>query len=217
MRCRRHGFSMVEMLVVLAIISILMALYLPVLSKAMRKAKDVAAKEGLRQDAIGRYADGANVAGPNNGPLPDRNACREAFRTLMQTGKQEEWVTKMLYAARNDDEFEAYWNTLLNPNAADPLEFEGRSVVATDFEGNEYLLPVIDDLDVIASRLGNFPVGWTYISTDLSDTSTGNIGGDVLFSGGHVEYVRYPSGYPMSPTVADLSHKFLHPDLPLFG
>ena len=38
-RCGNRGFSLVETLVVVAIISILMALYLPTLAKAIRKAK----------------------------------------------------------------------------------------------------------------------------------------------------------------------------------
>ena len=60
---RRHrGFSLLELLICVAIISILMALYLPVLGKARRKAEEVAIKEGLRQDHIAREAAAANTA-----------------------------------------------------------------------------------------------------------------------------------------------------------
>ena len=62
----KHGFSLVETLVVLAIISILMAIFLPTLVKVLRKAKEVAGKEAVRQHAIGHMADGANTARPQN-------------------------------------------------------------------------------------------------------------------------------------------------------
>ena len=203
MRVRsRGGYSLVETLVVISIICILMALYLPTLSRAMQKAKDVRDKEGLRQKYIGQMADGANIA--NASPSrPTKADCRAAYRQEMG----EAIVTELLYVVYDEAEFVAYWNTMIRADAPDPPDYSGNGrLIAKDAIGNTYLLAQVD----MAHPSGElFPVAWVFISTNLSETSSGDIGSNVLYSDGHGLYVRYPGEYPMTRFVAELSHRFM--------
>ena len=163
-RCGNRGFSLVETLVVVAIISILMALYLPTLAKAIRKAKEVAGKEGLRQNAIGRMADNANSP-RHSEPRPGRDEAREAFRQTIEIGKGDEMIaSEVLYVVKDDDEFRAYHATLLDPGNTDPLQWEGSSLIAT-YEGETYRLPM---MTAFQGREEISPRAWEFISTDLT-------------------------------------------------
>lgn len=203
----KKGFSLVETLVVLAIMLILMALYLPTLSKAMRKAKEVAGKEALRQQAIGRAADVVNSSRPTDA-RPSRDEARNAFRQTLEIGKGDSMiVSELLYIVKNDAEFRAYYHTLLNPANGDPLTYtNGGYLNAYDENNNLYVLPFMETL---GNRNGIYPVGWEYISTDLGDTSSGTLGANVMYSDGHAKYVRYPDEFPITRTVAELSREFV--------
>lgn len=203
----KRGHSLVELLVCVAIIGVLMAMYLPALSKARRKAEEVAVKEGLRQDYIGHMADRANA--PNARiPSPTREQCRTAYRQYMTTTGGQVLATRLLYAVKDEAEFRAYWNTLINPDATAPLEFDrSGGVLATDEAGNRYVLPTMDSY-----RMGRgpaLPEAWEFLSTNLAETTSGTLGTTVLYSDSHVEYVRYPGSYPACVAVAELSHRFM--------
>lgn len=202
---RRQGFSLIELLICIGIIGILMALYLPVLSKARHKAVQVAEKEGLRQHHLGKVADGAN-AGTTLTSLPDREECVEAFRHEVDLGKHEMVVTELRYAVQNEDEFRAYYHTLINPDNTTPLEYdEFGSLLAQDPDGNTYALRPID----LLTETETVVLAWTFISSVPAESSSGALGADVIYTDGHVGFVRYNDAFPAVPTVAILSHEFM--------
>ena len=204
---RRHnGFSLVELLVVVAIIGVLAALLVPALSRARSKAEQVAAVEAMRQKHIGALAKDANAPWPRDYDPPERWDCREAYAHTLETGSGETLVTELLYIVRNEAEFRAYWHTLINPEADDELEFEGSKLIAHDERGREYkFLPL--ELHMLKEKA--FPVGWEFLSTDMAEMLSGSIGANVIYSDGHVDYIAYPGKYPVSKTVAELSHRFV--------
>ncbi len=206
MRRRHTGFSLVELLVCMAIISILAAMYMVALGKARRKAEEVGVKESFRQDYIGRVADNANSVTVQVSVPMDRGTYRNAFRKQMMTSNGPFWATEVLCEIEDEKSFRAYWNTVINPAAQGELEVRNSMLVAHDESGTEFLLKVYAPMGRIGPPVA---VSWEFISTDLSDTSAGTLGTNVRYSDGHVEYVRYPGNYPACRSVAELSHAFM--------
>jgi prepilin-type N-terminal cleavage/methylation domain-containing protein len=192
------GFSLVELLVCMAIISILAAMYMVALGKARRKAEEVVVMESFRQDDIGRMAGGGTTTG--------RDPYRDAFRIQKTTSNGPFWATELLCEIEDERAFRAYWNTVINPEAKGELEFRNGMLVARDERGTEFLLKPYTPMGRIGASV---PVRWEFLSTDLSETSSGTKGTTVSYSDGHVEYVRYPGNYPACLTVAELSHYFM--------
>jgi len=208
---KRDGFSLIELLVVIAIISILMAMYMSTLAKVRGRAKQIAAAEGLRQKALGEMADNVNTGrmAPVSSPvgeLPERPACRAAYRQTIQTGWEERVLTELLYAVEDEAQFRAYWHTLINPDNTDDLEFEGTRLIAKDEDDNTYLLQTVD---AAAATSAPFPVAWDFLSTAMNEMTIDGLGANVLYSDGHVKYIPYQRMYPSCQTVAKLSHQFM--------
>lgn len=204
----RGGFSLLELLIVVAIISILMSMYMSTLSKAQRKAEQVAVAEGIRQQRLGRMADSANIARDSGASRESddtlRSQCRSAYRQTIPTGKSEAFVTETLYCVQNEAAFRAYWHTLVNPEANAPLEFEGGSAVALDESGNRFVLKPQG-----TQPGGTHPVEWEFLSTNLTETTLSGLGVSVLYGDGHMGYVRYPGEFPACRVVAELSQRFI--------
>jgi prepilin-type N-terminal cleavage/methylation domain-containing protein/prepilin-type processing-associated H-X9-DG protein len=78
---RPRAFTLVELLIVIAIVGILAALLLPALSRAGGKAKRTTCLNNLKQINLGlrMYAD------DNNDTLPNTNAVMSAYKRLMKT------------------------------------------------------------------------------------------------------------------------------------
>ncbi len=204
----KRGFSLLELLIAIAIIGILMAMYSGVLSKAMRAAKATAGNEAMRQRGIGRAADNANSIYRPNKYEGDRVYARAAFRRLVDTGKGETLISEMLHVVENDAEFSAYWHTLIDPDATFPIEYANDgSLVAVGPGGKRYTLPPIDE--GLRRGVHNFPVMWDFLSTDMSEMSSGTLGVNVLYRDAHVEFIRYPGSFPATRVVAKLGHRFV--------
>ena len=205
-KTRGQGFSLVELLVCVAIISILAAMYMAALSKARRKAEGVVVMEGFRQDFIGRTADNANSVNLPSLTLTDRDLYRQAFRKQMPSSQGPFWASEVLCEIEDERAFRAYWHTVINPAAREALEIRDGRLLARDENGTEFSLKFLN----ATNRMGPpVPVSWEFLSTDLSETSSGTLGTTVSYSDGHVEYARYPGDYPACKTVAELSHRFL--------
>jgi hypothetical protein len=150
-------------------------------------------------------ADGVN-AGTTLVSTPDREECREAFRHEIRVGKHDMIVTEMRYVVKTGAEFRAYYHTLIEPTATDPLEYDDRgNLLAEDPDGNVFALRPID----LLNEQEVVVVAWSYLSSNMAESSSGAMGCEVIYTDGHVAFVRYKEAFPAMPTVAVLSHKFV--------
>ena len=201
---RRHdGFSLIELLVVIAIISILAMMQVQAGIKAMRQAKAVATGEAMRQKQIGKMSDNANrgrLTGSDSAAA--RDACRQVFRDMYETGKAQAAVTEVLYALRNDQDFDAYYHTLIDPDATEELVFENGKLKAKTANGTEVLLEPLSD------RIIGVPTMWEFLSTDMSNmTASTNI--RVMYNDGHVDSMQYPGQFPATRIVAECGQDYM--------
>lgn len=199
-----RGFSLVELLVVIAIIGIIASFYMGALSKALRKAKDLRAEEGIRQDQIGRMADNANGGGRE--PVPSaatvREDCRAAFREWIDVGQGEKvCVTRLLFRVRDAQEFKAYWHAVIDPSNTDPVMVNSRGLTVTDAQGNPTVLPA--EFEATDAR------AWEFLAVKMGDTTMNGLGVNVLYGDSHIGYVKYPGDFPVCAEVAQLGTEFV--------
>jgi prepilin-type N-terminal cleavage/methylation domain-containing protein len=199
---QQRGFTLIELLVVIAIVSILAMMQVQAGIKALRQARAVATGEAMRQGKIGQMADNANRGRLSGDTVTTRQRCRETFRQMYETGKQEAAVTEVHYALRSDRDFDAYYHTLIDPDAEGELEFRDNKLVAETQDGTEVLLEPLSD------RVTGVPVMWEFLATKMSNMTAGtNI--RVMYNDSHVDSVQYPSRFPASRIVAELGQDYM--------
>lgn len=202
---RSKGHSLIETLVVVAIIGILMATATPSLVRALRMAKRVAVVEGKRQENLVRDLDGAPDITSENA----RQLARAEYRKEIDGGKVEFAVTQLLYKVSSDQEFIAYWYTLIDLREVVPIEYGPRGgLLARDPEGNEYELPPLS-YGIEPGDNTPAPLAWDFFATRMAHSAIGDLGASVLYSDGQTEYIQYPGAFPMTRTVAELSQLFM--------
>jgi hypothetical protein len=185
--------------------SILMAMLATALTKAVRMAKSTAAGEEMRQDRIGKTAKAVHEGDDKPTPEKTRQAARDAFRQVHTSGMHK-ITSSVLFVVRSDIEFRAYWHTLLNPaNPSEPEFTKDGELVALTEDGERFELPRIGKEPTTSSH----PITWEFISTHLNETGRGDAGGNVIYGDGRRRYVPYGTEYPMSKSVALLSHQFV--------
>jgi prepilin-type N-terminal cleavage/methylation domain-containing protein len=196
---KKRGFSLVETLVVVAIILILLSIALPRYAKAIRMAKEVSAGEAHHQRMIDRMVD------PEKVELV-RDEARRAFRQVADAGRHDIAVTEMLCMVRNDAEFEAYYRTLIDPANDELIAIRDGGLVAKDYAGSEYILKPLFSGE--APPPGNYPIEWGFVSVEMAHMMVGNRGGTVVYRNGQ-RFVKYPGDFPMTRTVAEFSKRYM--------
>lgn len=83
----RGGFTLIELLVVISIIAVLVALFLPALSKAREAARDVICKSNLRQLSVMAMSYSTDWGGP---PTASTFTKRDYVRLVVQGGYMPE-------------------------------------------------------------------------------------------------------------------------------
>ncbi|MCC6142686.1 MAG: type II secretion system protein [Candidatus Hydrogenedentes bacterium] len=206
MNMRKQGFSLIETLVVVAIICIMLAVALPHYWKAIRLAKQTAADEAKRQEQLVPYAPAYTIS-PEMADWEIRETARAAFRHTIDAGKFDLMVTQPLLEVRNDEEFRAYYFTLVDAEATAPLLFEGGSMIVRTPEGTEFRLRTSDAIE--PGGRDPYAIAWDFLSTNMANMSVGSFGVGYVRSNGERPYVKYPGEFPATETVARLGQRFM--------
>ena len=213
----RSGTSMVETMVVLAIIGMMLAIAVPHYTKAIRLAKDVAADEALRQKNLVPDITTFDCSSIDQGLVGDdydRACARLAYRQIYDGGKFDFFVTEMLYEVNSDAEFKAYWHTLIGPDESILLEYTvDGSLIVYDAYGEQFILPPITR-NIEAGGTARV-LGWEFLSTNMGHMNSTKMGTRVLYSDGARVSVRYPepistrAGSLSTQLIAELSNRYM--------
>ena len=209
---RRRGYSMVEMLVVIGLIMLLLTIAVPRYVKAIWLAKQVAMDEGKHQRHIGEWSKNVNSArsGSSTGRMTVerlRAIARARYRQTFDAGKFDYHLTEVGCGIRSDEEFRAYWHSLIGPDENAKVEISAGSVTVQDEAGNACTLERIGTYEY--KRHTTYPIAWDFLSTNMQHMTTGNMGITAEYNDGTQAHLRYPGEFPATATVAELSQRFM--------
>ena len=160
---RRGGFSLIELVVVLLIITILMAFLLPAITKARRAAQGAACLSNLRQIAVGFHL----YASDNGGKLPDPGAGDVAWEDMLAPYLR---VPEIYQCASDGEVFQSVGSSYDWRDTGDPdTTLAGQPI--SDAKARNCVL-VFDSLPNWHAR-GKMNVGWTDTSASAVDVEVG--------------------------------------------
>lgn len=184
-----RGFTLVEMLTVIAVIGILAAIIIPTVGNIREKAQKSAAASNLRQVAIAykTYSEGSGRPRSINA-----SSIYDWARIIAQYTNLND---AQIYVLNEDPEVEAQSGTVPRVIATPPASGTGNWAVTSDFQGFPISFAVANKLSSRAP--GSTPVAWTRgLGTDGTWASLesnapgvyGSEGGHVAFLDGHVTF-----------------------------
>ena len=160
---RRGGFSLVELVVVMLILTLLMAFLLPAITKARRTAQGAACLSNLRQIAVGFHL----YASDNGGKLPDPGAGDVSWEDMLA---QYLRVPEIYRCASDGEVFQSVGSSYDWRDTGDPdTTLAGQPI--SDAKARNCVL-VFDSLPNWHSR-GKMNVAWSDTSASPVDVEAG--------------------------------------------
>ncbi len=182
MRARREGFTLVELLGVIAIIAILSAVVLPAILSAIRKSEESACAQNLRQFGLANL----QYVG-DNGHYPVCNAKMKTTDTNANAYRIR-WFHAL--APYMNADAEATSNKQNDGNAA-PSGWEwGNGDTDQSVFSAAFRCPDVPEWHV--GRNGSYGYNYQYLGNDRAKLRKDDTGSNVVATGGYRGYVHFP-------------------------